>query len=870
MVPPHTKGVRLLGDEKREADLQALPGTGAGERLTSLQVRFPLLFVLAALLVTGVALAHAAKLRVLTGFESLLPESKPSVQELHRVASLTQGVSALFVILQGGEKTPVESLRKAADFLVPELEKLGPPWVGHAESGVHEAVRFLAPRTGLFLSMQQIEELDRDVEEQYAQAVGRATGLLIELEDSPPPAPLDFATLRQRLRIEGADPDRYPGGYYQTRDGRQLIVLVRSQIPGGDFDRGAEALEKIREVVDRVKGASFDPTIRVAYSGDLKTSVAEYHAVKRDLTDVGVFGAVLITLVVLLYYLRLRTVAIMLATIGIGVAWTFGATELTVGRLNLATGFLFSIIGGNGINFGILYMARYLESRRRGLALHPALAVARRETWVPTLTAASAAAASYGSLSATDFRGFHDFGLIGGIGMLLCWLATYLVLPPLLTIAERVVPLEKDFGGPISWLRKKTGGGGVAFGAPFATLAGKAPRLFAVGGAVAAIAATTAAIFWVRADPMEYDLRNLRTDMEERAEEVRLNQLGDEVTGHVGVTGMAILVNRPDQVAELKKVLLARRDAAPEGQKPFQALHALQDFVPADQEKKIPLLLKIRERLVRAHRHGALSEEDWNQIAPVLPPADLAPFGLADLPESVSRPFTENDGTRGRIVYISPTQGASVDDARYLFRWADAYRQTALTDGTVIHGSGRAVIYADMWASVVEDVPWAVVYSFGATVLVVLIAFRTGRSSIAVLGSLLVGVAWMVGLLVASRVKLNFLNFIALPITFGIGVDYAVNVVQRYVREGRGSALLAIRETGGAVILCSLTTILGYLALVRSTNFAVRSLGVAAFIGEICCLLASVLVLPAALVWRDQRRGARSEASDGRRAVSST
>ena len=47
-----------------------------------------------------------------------------------------------------------------------------------------------------------------------------------------------------------------------------------------------------------------------------------------------------------------------------------------------------------------------------------------------------------------------------------------------------------------------------------------------------------------------------------------------------------------------------------------------------------------------------------------------------------------------------------------------------------------------------------------------------------------------------------------LPITFGIGVDYAVNIMQRYRRDGPGSALNAVRETGGAVVLCSLTTIL--------------------------------------------------------------
>jgi predicted RND superfamily exporter protein len=360
---------------------------------------------------------------------------------------------------------------------------------------------------------------------------------------------------------------------------------------------------------------------------------------------------------------------------------------------------------------------------------------------------------------------------------------------------------------------------------------------------------------------MEYDLLNLRTDMHARAEEVRLNILGDNLTGHVSSAGMAILVDKPEQVPELKKVLDARRDQAPADLKPFDRLHALQDFVPANQDEKIPTLLKIRKRLVKAHERGALTEADWKQIEGLLPPEDLKPFTLYDLPEGVARAFTEGDGTRGRIVYISPTKTASVDDAHYLFRWSDSYREAKLPDGSLIRGSGRAVIYADMWASVVADVPIAVLLSFAATLFVVAVAFRGGRASVAVVASLLVGVAWMLGLMVVMKVKLNFLNFIALPITFGIGVDYAVNVVQRYTREGPGSALIAIRETGGAVILCSLTTTLGYLALVRSTNYAVRSLGVAAFIGEVCCLLASVLVLPAVLVLLDKRRGVASRAN---------
>jgi predicted RND superfamily exporter protein len=121
----------------------------------------------------------------------------------------------------------------------------------------------------------------------------------------------------------------------------------------------------------------------------------------------------------------------------------------------------------------------------------------------------------------------------------------------------------------------------------------------------------------------------------------------------------------------------------------------------------------------------------------------------------------------------------------------------------------------------------------------------------------------MLGLLVAAGVKLNFLNFSALPITFGIGVDYAVNITERYRREGAGGVVSVVATTGGAVILCSVVTCLGYAALISSINAGVRSLGTAAVLGELSCLLAAVLVLPAGLLWLDRHlpRGARSTLS---------
>src|SRR5690606_25858039 len=101
----------------------------------------------------------------------------------------------------------------------------------------------------------------------------------------------------------------------------------------------------------------------------------------------------------------------------------------------------------------------------------------------------------------------------------------------------------------------------------------------------------------------------------------------------------------------------------------------------------------------RARDRGFLSDEEWQRIEPHLP-KEIVPIGIDDLPELVARPFQEKDGTRGKIVYVAPTPGRSVNDARYLLIWADALREVRLPDGAVIRSSGDAVVFADMLLSI--------------------------------------------------------------------------------------------------------------------------------------------------------------------------
>jgi uncharacterized membrane protein YdfJ with MMPL/SSD domain len=643
--------------------------------------------------------------------------------------------------------------------------------------------------------------------------------------------------------------DRYPEGYYQggAEDDFAQVIVVKAAIAAGDVGASRDALERVRAAVNATLAAQgLSSTVRASYAGDLLTSMAEYDLVRRDVLDVGLVGLFLVLAVVVIFF---RTPAALLAmgvTIAIGCAVTFGLTEVVLGHLNVATAFLFSIVAGNGINFGIIWMARFLEERRTGHSLVRATATALRRTYGATLTAAGAAATAYAALGISKFRGFRHFALIGGCGMLLCWIASYTVLPAVVVLLER----RKRLLSRHMFMAKSGGVPFTPFERPVVWLASRAPRPVLVVALLATVGAGIAAFRYMKGGPLEYNMNHLESDKTTTGDLYRASHLADRVLQSRGsASGMVVLTDYPRDTPVVAELLRKKRDEAAPGLKPFQDVHTIDDLVPANQPERLARLRRLTKRLERAHDRGGIDDATWAQITPMLPPPELRPFGPDDLPAQLLEPFTEKDGTRGRILYIAPTEGQSDHDLHYLLRWADAFRSTQLPDGRIVHGSGRAVIFADLLRASLVDMPRSVMLSLGLTCVVVTLLFRRPRSSATVLGSLALALLWMLGALGAFGVKLSFINFIALPVTFGIGIDYAVNVYGRYDQDRRAGIIRALSGSGGAVILCSLTTSLGYLALLRAHNQAVRSLGAVAVLGEAACLTTAVLVLPAAIVW---------------------
>lgn len=202
-------------------------------------------------------------------------------------------------------------------------------------------------------------------------------------------------------------------------------------------------------------------------------------------------------------------------------------------------------------------------------------------------------------------------------------------------------------------------------------------------------------------------------------------------------------------------------------------------------------------------------------------------------------------------------------DGRYTGRWAGAAR-TLRAEGEDEPPpiAGTAVVFYDLIHQIYSDGPRTILIALVATSLLLLVTFRRHRDRFLTLAALLLGILWMAGTMALFGMRLNFLNFLAFPITFGNGADYGVNVMRRFnEEEDEGndtvtSIRAAIEGTGGAVILCSLTTIIGYISIYTSSNRALNSFGAAMAISEVTCLATAVLAMPALLyvLGRRERR----------------
>ncbi len=803
------------------------------ERLAPDQASRPLRYVMPAVILSVLSLPLIGQLELRGDLTALLPENAPAVVDLEEMQDRVGQATTLTVIVHGEDREDVRTFARA---LVNDLESDSPEHVVAIDWNEGALDHYIEDNRFLFADYDDLVEIRDALKERKEYEAARSNPFYIQLDDEEPP---DFESLIDRLREgEEAGQASIESDFFESAETPLIGIFIRTDVRMGEHVEGRALANAVEARARRVATDTGLSDVKWDLGSDLMDSVEEAEALIGEVAIATIATVVLVLFSVYLFFLSNRSIPLLGLALVCPVLVTFGFAELTVDYLNSSSAFLASIVIGNGVNPNVIWLARYFEERREGTAVPIAIENTHKGTWAATLTASLAAALAYGSLIITDFRGFRDFGIIGGFGMVACWVGCILVLPSLASLFERIRPIKRREAA-----RRNI------YGVAFRWAALKAPRFVVVLAAVITALSVWKVYDYVASDPMEYDFRKLQSERDPASRVQWVNDRQGELVSE-SMTGSAMVMLVPD-ADEVSDVTAQLKEIEAERPGVLGDITSIDDILPSRQEDKIAILGEIRTLLLDIRRYA--DDDQLEDIDAHTPPEEITPLTAADIPETAARPFTEKDGTLGRIVFVGHDPSGNSWDGKFMLRWAEQMREVRLPGGERPPMTGNAGVFADLLDAIFVDAPKAVGLALLLTSILLMIGFRRWRDRLLTLGSLLVGILWMAALIALSGLKINFLNFLAFPITFGNGVDYGVNYMQRFVQEeekGSGAARRAIEATGGAVVLCSMTTIFGYISLYASSNQALNSFGAAMSISEITCVAAAIIALPALLSLR--------------------
>jgi len=786
--------------------------------------------VLAALVTfAGGFLAWHLKLR--TAFSELLPSRDPGVIALTKTQNRIGDMSLLLIGIRSPDKAANE---RYAELLTQKLRTLPSHVVSLATYNVRDVKDFFEKNKWMYVAEDDLESMRDRLRTEISK---RKNPLFVSLGDDEP-----IDAMQKRIGKHNALDDRFPGGLFTSANGEYMWVAALP--PGGLFvEHAGESLYKAaHELLAQFPPSSFHPQMHAEVAGPIATAIASREAIENDIKTVTGVCLLLVALSIGLYFRKVRAIFLTGIPAVMGAVVAFAVADLAFGYLTSSTAFLGSIILGNGINYAIVLMSRYEEQRARGDDPSKALREALHGCWRGTLVAAISASAAYASLMVTSFRGFYQFGVMGAVGAISCWIATFTVLPAIL--------IRLDMRSPGGTRASSQVRAPVNLG-PLARFTQRWSTQLVLLLSVGSIASAFGLRHFLQ-DPFEYDFRKLNAKLNTTEESQAFYHSIDKLFGR-WPSPTIVLGDSIDEVEPIRATI-RKQDADQPGPDVIGQITTVYDLLPGPpdlQKRKLALIAQIR-KLAHDPALDVLDDKEREQISKVDPPLGLHELAPMDLPPIARRPFTEVDGTIGRVVLVYPVEtGLSVWNGRDLLRIASVLQYLHLPNGKVIETSGSAVVFGSMIGSILKDGPIATAASFIAVLIIVAFTIRPARIAAMVLSTLTLGVLWMVGAAGWGHVRVTFLNFIALPITFGIGAEYALNVLTRY-REDR-NIVHAVLSTGAAVALCSWTTIVGYGSLLAARNQALNGFGWMAILGELSCLMAAIIALPAVLLWWRKR-----------------
>lgn len=799
----------------------------------------------------------------------LLPQKNPVVQDFRMATGDFKSLDYLFVVLETTDPKghPIDTYEDFADAFAADLRKSNDiESVDYRLQDYEPIIKEMLPYTLLYLDPKDLGEVadrftDAAIRAQVAfnrQMLGNPASLFTKqiVQYDPfgllPIIKRHFTGQGRQLEVDLSD------GYYISKDGSALIMVVRPSRPAQDIPFGKSLMAEVRRMESQVRqqweksegdSASF---LKVEYGGGYPIAQDDANLIKRDAVVNTVTSIVLVMIVFIWAFRKKSALVYGWLPLLFGMLLTFGIAHLLGVTLNSATAGFGAILIGLGIDFSTVMYGRYTEERNRGVSSEESIASIMGNTGKGVLVGAVTTACTFGAMIVTSFNGMRQVGIFTSLGILFCAASVFVLLPAMLyfhDLHKARKGLEPSFHMSAFGLDKL---GLMAHRHPVWTLA--------VAGAVTAVLGAAAP--GVR---LEDNVQNLRSPK---------NQ-GINVSMEVAkkfsasLTYMMAVVDADSAdgvVVKSGKVLAAVKPYVDSGDVLFT--DSLSTYLPPRERQEAVIRMlrsdpggkfsypRIQATFLSACEKNGFDPEYFRPYLETLKrmlepegPVTYEKLSKSSLGPILRKYIVEKSPGHFRgVVYLYIPE----EFKRFEPKGLIATVQREVSDAKVV---GINVLSQALRGQVKHDALLAFIVGSIAAFLLIVADFRAVWPALMSILPLGIGLLWMLGSLRLLNEPLNMMNIFVTTMIIGIGSDYGIYFVHRYLEDDGHHMDRVIRETGSPIVIAALTTIAGFGSMSLSSYPGLRSMGYVSLLGTLYCMVATLTVLVAILTLTEKRKG---------------
>ncbi|MEW5806987.1 MAG: MMPL family transporter [Acidobacteriota bacterium] len=825
-------------------------------------VKHPRTVLLAVILVTIVAGYFATRLQFQSRIEDFLPQDSPVVRAFQKAMDRYGTTDYLIIAIEGMGEEDADIRENLADAIYQKLQ--GEEEIKFIDYRIREELQdfiqknffkyalLYLDREGLERLKEKLsdEEIQRQVEENRRILLSPASIIVKEAIN------YDFLNLRSlyfgkidlgrgKLKISFHD------GYYFSSDMTMLLMLVKPVKPPQDIAFCRVIVNKVKKAISEAgielkeEEEEDIPGISVGLTGGYLISLAYDGLLKKDMI-LTILTSFLGVMALFLFTFR-RILSPIYAGIPliVGLIWTMGFTYFTIGSINFFTGASAAVLMGLGIDFCIHLYNRYLEEMHLKRSLIPAFDNTMSETGVGIFSAMMTTAVAFYAALFSDFKGLFQLGLICGSGMIICFLATFLILPALISIGIRV-----------KWVRDRRRGM-TTFG-----LERISKRIIKHYRAIiiACIGITIICLVMMFKLRIEEDFMSLRP---KGIAAIELQERIVEKIGSAMVSTMIVAESDSEEgILQLSARIASRLEKLVRNGEVISFRSISMILPPIDEQKRNISWLKeekkkdpaafdisrIRETLIDSMiKQGFRVDEGYGKIVDNIRSALNIdkPITLSELRDSSLRSIVEifvssNGSGYSQVTYVYPEMDHPGGDVL-----TSIMKEMKEIDDSV-QVVGMKVLGMELRKLIRKSVFVSSIIAFLAIVLILFLHFKKPYYVLLSVTPLIAGVIWGIGGMALFGLEFNIISISIVPVILGIGIDNGIHIVNRFVLEKENLRHI-FHHTGRALIMTSLTTIAGFGSLVFADYPGLVGLGIVAIFGIGATLLSAIIFLPALL-----------------------